>query len=144
MGPYHLTPTGGYRVSSFNTVSTNMCTILRNACFFDNDRVTFRCIWGRMQLEQQTDDGCGMEKRGRRKLMTLKCTDPKRVRHVWGCDATDPFHLKGRGDPSGSSCYNFHVLKHTMETKRATLIIFSVRQDEYLFLWKSVVFIKLF
>ena len=31
-----------------------------------------------------------------------------------------------------SSCYNFHVLKHIMQTKRATLLIFSMRQDESL------------
>ena len=28
---------------------------------------------------------------------------------------------------TGSSCYNFHVFKHIMQTKRATLIIFSTR-----------------
>ena len=30
---------------------------------------------------------------------------------------------------TGSSCYNFHVFKHIMQTKRARLIIFSIRQD---------------
>ena len=43
---------------------------------------------------------------------------------------------------TGSSCYNFHVFKHTMQTKRATLIIFSIGQDEYLFLSKSVKVLK--
>ena len=33
---------------------------------------------------------------------------------------------------TGSSCYNFHVFNHIMQTKRATLIIFSIRQDEHL------------
>ena len=33
--------------------------------------------------------------------------------------------------PPGSSCYNFHVFKHIMQTKRARLVISSIRQDEY-------------
>ena len=41
---------------------------------------------------------------------------------------------------TGSSCYNFHVFKHIMQTKRATLVLFSIRQDEYLFISKSMNF----
>ena len=39
---------------------------------------------------------------------------------------------------TGSSCYNVHVLKHILQTKRATLIIPYMGQDDYLFLWKSL------
>ena len=54
--------------------------------------------------------------------------------------------MYGEDDNRGDrvySCYNFHVFKHIMQTKRATLIIFfSIRQDEYLFLSKSVKVLK--
>ena len=42
----------------------------------------------------------------------------------------------------GSTCYNFHILKHIMQTKRATFIIHPVRQYEYLFVYKSVKVLK--